>query len=97
MLRRALTSAATDAPIARPNNNPTRHTRNAFDSLAFCRELQAAGLPRAQAEVVASNVLDVLAAVDDVNQRTFASKEQITQCKNDLHTGLENQRNTTLR
>ena len=77
--------------------NPTRHERNAFDTLAFSKQLQASGLPRAQAEALTHHVLDVIAAADTYNRSEFAFKDQIAQCRSELSTGLEHQRASTQR
>jgi len=87
--RRGLATAAEEA---------TRHgTRNAFDTLAFAAQLEAAGVPRAQAEALARSVLDVAAATDASHRSEFAFKEQIAQCRSELSTGLETQRGSTQR
>eukprot|EP00966_Prymnesium_polylepis_P295861 6833289-Prymnesium_polylepis.1 len=72
--------------------NPTRHERNAFDTLAFSGQLEAAGVPRTQAEALARNVLDVIAHAEANNRAEFAFKEQIAHVKHELSTGLDNQR-----
>lgn len=79
------------------SHDATRHSRNAFDTLAFAHELVDAGVPRAQAEAIARNILDVIAATDTNNRADYAFKEQISQCRSELSTGLQNQQNATQR
>jgi hypothetical protein len=77
--------------------SPSRHERNAFDSLAFTMHLEASGVPRRQAEALATTVLDVIASADASYRTELASKDQIAQCRNELSIGLETQRAVTQR
>ena len=63
-------------------------TALAFDTLAFSRRLQAAGIPRQQAEALAD-------AQADAMKELVAAQDLVT--KHDLHLALANLRNELLR
>jgi len=106
--RRTLqTSASTDV-LGERASDPWRHQRYPLDSLAFMRSLEAAGVPRGQAESLASHVIDALASSEGALRTDFVSRDALSTerltiegslelSKTELKTGLANLEGSTKR
>lgn len=81
--------ASGDALGGERGTDPWRHQRYPLDSLSFARSLEATGVPRPQAESLATHVLDALATSEGTVRSEFVSKDALHRERSAIDASLE--------